>query len=245
MMKVDGIVKTTLIATTIAIMFMCGFSNGGDDKDTIKSKYHNVTQNYHRNTVATTIDTVNKTQENESNANDSNNNGQPDPNTPGVGNVPPVDTSSWLATLDSVHKQFGAAGFVYDLGGHRTLTREDGSTVTVRIDCSGYIGYCLYCKGWASVPEPITSGSDLTPFGFALVHEGPVSLSDLAPGDVLEWSGHIQAYAGPGDDWYNWGGHSSAEGKYAGVTDVSTVDSQSHSCNRLGTVLKVYRPTQQ
>lgn len=162
------------------------------------------------------------------------------PSVPGVAPAPApsVDTSSWLAICKSVHNAFGGAGFHYVLGGTGSLT-YDGNTDRVRKDCSGYVGYCMYKYGIANSPTPITSGSDLTAFGCT-----EVSKDQMQGGDIIEYSGHIEvlsSYENGQLKVYNWGGHKSAEDRYAGVADPTTVVPIGNSGKTYDAILKVYR----
>lgn len=214
------IVKICAILIAITVIAICGFNfDGGGDYKNITSDYNKTTQNHSRTTVSSVISAINNEQI-----------------TPGVTsntNTTMIDTSSWLSIADGVHKQWGAAGFTYGYGQYSTFTQSDGSQISVRRDCSGYVGYCLYVAGKASTPSPITSGSDLSKYGFKKVDK-PYGYSMLKPGDVVAWSGsHIQIYVGasPDDVWLNWGGVQSTSDKYAGITDVSKVISTSSTAS--------------
>lgn len=143
---------------------------------------------------------------------------------------------SWLDMCDMIHKAWGAAGFTYAQGGTQSFN-YNGNTFTVRTDCSGYVGFCMYAMGWADSPINIISSSDLTPYGFTAV-----SVDSLQSGDVLAYDGHIEVYVGSDMVVYNWGGSKSAENKYKGVTDVSTVVSTSNSSKTVAEITKVWRP---
>lgn len=161
----------------------------------------------------------------------------------GVGNagmnvsLPGLSQSSpdWLTVVDKVHKAYGAAGFKYVYGGTGTIT-YNGKTDTVRTDCSGYVGYCMYVYGIADNPIPISSQDDLTPFGCV-----EVPVSDLQSGDIVVYPSHIEVWYQDPMVVYNWGGTSSAEGKYIGVTDVSTVTSYGNSSRKRSAITRVWR----
>ena len=151
--------------------------------------------------------------------------------------IPGLNQSSqdWLTVVDQVHKAWGAAGLKYVYNGYNTITYR-GNTDNIRTDCSGYVGYCMYIYGLADSTTPISSSSDLTVFGCT-----EVPVSDLQPGDIVEYSGHIEVWYQDEMVVYNWGGTSSAEGKYVGVTDVSTVTSYGNSAHTRNQILKAYR----
>jgi len=77
-----------------------------------------------------------------------------------------------------------------------------------------------------------SSRSDFTQAGCvkAPTPAGGWSTDQLVSGDIVVWPGkHVQIYAGPNDDWYNWGSHTSCQDKYTNIKDINTVDSQMHS----------------
>jgi hypothetical protein len=221
--------KTVSICVAIVMCFVvliCGlnFSNNDEDYNTIISSYNKTTQDYSRTSVSTVVNQIS-------------NNIESEPNIPGVSTTytsVTIDTSSWLAICDSVHKQWGAAGLGYKLGGYRTLNFGNGD-VTIRLDCSGYVSYCLYVAGYTTSTTAFTTSSlatNYTSYGLVKVaNPGEItSYTQLQPGDILDIKGnHMQIYAGPADDWYNWGGESSTSDKYTNVTDIASVDSQIHS----------------
>lgn len=148
------------------------------------------------------------------------------------------DTSSWIDVCDKIHKLFGSCGFIYKYGGKGDLI-YNGQKVEVRTDCSGYVGFCLYVCGYASTPININSSASLEPYGFSKA--SVVSESDLKPGDVLAYDSHIEVYLQPDMVVYNWGGETSAENKYKGVTDVNSVVSYGTSGHYFNEILTVWR----
>lgn len=205
---------TVVIISTVLIMcFMLTTSD--EEADDLYSAYNRTTQDFNKTSVETIIRQLQQESE-EPSINE--------PNVPGVNNqIPSAET--WLQVCDLAHKQFGGSGLRYVYGGSAVVTKSDGSTIGVRADCSGYVGYCIYSAGWATTPLCITSGSDLTSFGFTKVTDG-----SLLPGDVVAWPGsHIEVYVSGEKTVYNWGGPASAQNKYTGVADVNTVDSTSTS----------------
>lgn len=132
--------------------------------------------------------------------------------------------SNWLQICDACHKSMGMQGLKYAYGGAATITDLKGNKYRVRTDCSGYVSYCLYTAGLIDANTRKTSQT----FG-SLDCTEEVDVSDMQPGDLLVYSGHIDIYAGNGKKW-NWGSHSSAEDKYVGVLnkteDINKVDSK-------------------
>lgn len=158
-----------------------------------------------------------------------------------------VDTSSWMSTLDSVHKAWGKAGFIYTQTKHQ-FTEPSGNSVTVRTDCSGYIGYCLYKKGVFKSPINMWSGSAATDMRNAGLLE--ISSEDRAAhkyqaGDILVYKGHIEAFVKDQGTSkpvvYNWGGKDSVDNKYTGVTDFNSVNAQGTSGHTYSQVLSAWR----
>lgn len=235
-MSPKRVVQVCAIILLVAVVLVCGMNfNHQTDKDFIMTQYNNFTQNYNRVSVSSIVNAIDSSID--------------EPNLPGVPNTPIVniDTSSWLSIVDGVHKQWGSAGFIYQLGGTRQFTEPSGNTLKVRIDCSGYVSYCLYVAGYSSSPSGYNSRSDFSSAGFNKVDKpvGGWTLDALVPGDIIVWKGsHVQIYAGPGDDWYNWGGHTSCEDKYVNITDINSVDSQMHGTSRSITNADIYRRTQ-
>lgn len=218
-MNPKKVVTVCAVVVTSFVVAICGmnFMSEGDEEIVLKS-YTSATQDYSRVTVDSVISQI-KNDEAQS------------PSLPGISGTPSIeyDTSSWLSVCDSVHKQWGAAGFIYIYGGSGTLTEPNGNQVSVRTDCSGYVSYCLYVAGYSSSTQGFSSKSDYSAAGFTRI--GNVSsTAELVPGDIVAWPGsHVQIYAGPNDDWYNWGSPSSCQNKYVNVTDLSSVDSQVHA----------------
>lgn len=130
-------------------------------------------------------------------------------------------TSSWLDICANVHRCFGSQGCVYAYGSKRAITGLDGNNIIIRQDCSGYVGYCMYVYGKTGDQLGVNSASDFSAYGMT-----PVSEADLQAGDIIQYNGHVEVYAGNGRV-YNWGGAASAQNKYTGV-DASTVDPTSN-----------------
>ncbi len=219
-MRPSSIVKSCVIVVASGVVCICGM-NFSDTEDTERIKELNkfVTQNYQRTLVNSKVTALSNAQGNTT----------ADPGIPGVAD--PVSNDEWINWLDKCHKAFGGQGLIYDYGGEEYITHFDGSSIKVRQDCSGYIGYALYCAGYyPASPLHLTSGSDYSVAGFT--NMGSLPMEQLKPGDLVAWSGHIQAFAGTDDRgyiWYNWGDHSTAQDLYAGVSDPSTVVSTTTS----------------
>lgn len=222
-MSPKKIVKTCAIVVTCAVIAICSFNFGNtDDEALVFSDYTKTTQNYNRVSVSTVVNQIEQP--------------EADPTPPAITDSTPsdiiVDNTSWLTTCDGVHKQWGTAGFTYVYGGYKEFTQPDGNKCTVRTDCSGYVSYCLYVAGYVSSTHAFTSAGDYTKAGFVKVEApaGGFTTESLVAGDIVAWPGrHVQIYAGPADDWWNWGSHYSCEDKYINVTDINTVDSKMHS----------------
>ena len=148
--------------------------------------------------------------------------------------LPATLPKGWLNIIDSCHKYWGSQGLVYKYGGSATIKDMAGKSVTIRQDCSGFVGFCLYTAGLVSTTTPATSQG----FG-SLGCVVEVDKNSPEPGDLLVYSGHVEVYAGQDRVW-NWGSSKSAENKYAGVPDVSGVDS-TINWSRKGTQTHVYR----
>ena len=211
--KIVTCFAAVIISTVLIMCFMLTTSE--EEADELYSAYNRTTQDFNKTSVETIVRQLQQESEEPSINN---------PNVPGVNNQT-VNAETWLQICDLAHKQFGGSGLRYAYNGSGVVTKSDGSTIAVRPDCSGYVGYCIYSAGWATTPKCITSGSDLSPYGFTKVTDG-----SLLPGDVVAWPGsHIEVYVSGEKTVYNWGSSASAENKYAGVTDVNTVDSTSTS----------------
>lgn len=223
-----------LALCVLAVLLLASFtfismmSTNSEDTDALYSQAQRTTQNQTATKVSTVISTVE--QESSNSGAGVNNGGSSSTNVPGV------DTTTWLDMCDYVHKSWGSSGLSYQLGGAATVS-IDGQSYDVRIDCSGYVGFCIYMMGWANSTKPIVSSSDLTAYGFT-----EVPVSDLQPGDVVEYANHVQVYAEAPNTVYNWGSVSSTSAKYTGVTDISSVKSTSTTNRDNSTILKVYRP---
>lgn len=215
-MSPNKIVKSCAIIVLSIVFVMCAMLyENEEDIDLMYNKFQRNTQDYNKTSITTVINQLEQETETEPSINN--------PNVPGVDSS--TTAEGWLAICDKAHKMYGAAGFTYGYNTYANLTLSDGTVVNVRKDCSGYVGFCMYLAGFSSSPVCITSGSDLTPYGFTRVDS-----SQLQPGDVVAWPGsHIEVYVSGEKTVYNWGGAASAQNKYAGVTDVNTVDSTSTS----------------
>ena len=234
-MRPSKVVKACAIVVESFVVIICmmNFSNE-EDVELISSSHVRATQDYSRVTVDSVVNQIENSDDNQ-------------PSLPGIDDstTPPsdvtIDISSWLSVVDSVHKQWGASGFIYSQTTH-AFTEQSGNVVTVRTDCSGYVSYCLYVAGYVQDTMLYTSRSDFSTSGFTKVFDNGCSISDLQPGDIVVWpKAHVQIYAGPGDDWYNWGSHYSCQDKYVNVTDISSVDSQIHTTYRSLSGVDVYR----
>ena len=190
----------------------------------------------HQPTATTMVETVISRVDDDAETNNGDAGGSATPNLPGITDT--TNPTDWLAMCDSTHKSWGAAGLIYDQE-DKTIT-INGTEYAIRTDCSGYVGFCMYRMGWTTSTKPISSGSDLTAFGFT-----EVSASERQPGDILAYSGHIevlyQLNDGHNDIVYNWGGPASAENKYTGV-DASTVQSYGNSGHSSSQLVAVWRP---
>ena len=172
--------------------------------------------------------------EKEAEAEANGNSGNPD--IPGAPNPNTKSNVSWLEHCKRVHNAWGAAGFTYGYGNNVSFT-HDGITETVRVDCSGYVGYCLYTYG-KIIPSPteISSKSDLTKYGLT-----PVTVDQLQAGDIVAEDGHIEIYLSDDMVVYNWGGVNSTSKKYEGVSDPYSVDPRGNSSHHKSQVLRAYR----
>lgn len=152
-------------------------------------------------------------------------------------NAPTLPTTlpkGWLSVVDTCHKYWGGQGLTYQYGGAATISDLTGKSVSIRKDCSGFVGFCLYTMGLVSNTKPCSSQG----FG-SLSCVVEVDKNSPEPGDILVYSGHVEIYAGQDRVW-NWGSAKSAQNKYTGVSDVSGVDS-TINWSRKGTQTHVYR----
>lgn len=204
-MSVKKTIGFVALMLTVGVSVTVGLLYTSDEEaDEIVARYNKATQDFRQTTVTTTVANV---QEDEN---------EPAINIPGNSNsVAPND--SWISICDSVHKQWGASGLTYAYGREATAT-YNGQQYTVRQDCSGYVGFCLYIAGLATSTTPITSG---TTVGFVQSVGGAVvEQSAVQKGDILVYTGHVEIFDHIGEDGctyvYNWGGTSSTSALYAG-----------------------------
>lgn len=148
--------------------------------------------------------------------------------------LPATLPTGWLNVIDTCHKYWGGQGLTYQRGGSANIKDMSGKPVSVRKDCSGFVGFCLYSMGMVSNTAPCTSQGF---GGLSCLME--VDRNSPEPGDILVYPGHVEIYAGQDRVW-NWGSHSSAQDKYSGVSDVSGVDS-TINWSRKGAQTHVYR----
>lgn len=224
--------KVCLVVLFVSVFCVYCFTfHETEETDYIVDRNKSVTQQYTQNTMQSSIQTAKKPN---------------DANTPGVSEDIEVG-NSFVEALDFVHKEWGGKyGFVYLRGGSGTYTFPDGNAATIRTDCSGFVSAGMYIMGWLpleGLPGPASSAR-WENYGFVEVpkgDDGVYTFDDLQPGDLAVWPGsHVQVYVGPDDRWLNWGGESSAQNKYVGVTDIASVDSTSGNHRGLGYV-KMYR----
>lgn len=158
------------------------------------------------------------------------------PNPPGTTPNVGTDVNMWCEVVDSVHKDWGARGYTY--------TQNDNGDI--RTDCSGFVSYCLYTAGFTNNKKQGTSAS-LPSFLQSLGWQNVTSVKDtgLQKGDIIAYSGHIEVFYSYSSSNYprvwNWGGPASAQNKYTGVTDVSTVDSTGISGHYIGQITSAWR----
>lgn len=204
-MSIKKIVGTVALTLIVGVSTVVGLLYTTDEEaDEIVSQYHKATQDFRQTTVTTTI------------ANVSENENEPAINIPGNGDsIAPNNT--WIGICDSVHKAWGASGLTYAYGAYNTAT-YNGQQYSVRTDCSGYVGFCLYIAGLSTSTTPISSSSTVAyvqSIGGAVVDQ-----ASIKQGDILVYTGHVEIFDHIGDDGnsyvYNWGGHASTSDLYAG-----------------------------
>ncbi|MCM1215029.1 MAG: hypothetical protein NC548_10970 [Lachnospiraceae bacterium] len=260
--KTTLIVCAVLLVSTILIVGLLYRSNLNESSDLV-ARYNKNTQHFDRTTAVTVIEEV-KREEKEKwwsdgfSADDNslipdltedmNPNATPTPNNmPGIPQQPqptqggnsqtvPPPPSSWVSCLEYTHRLFGHSGLGYCKGS--TLTTGK----TVRPDCSGYISAALQL---ANIDQGLYNSSSMhTCPALVDIRNQCNGYEDVLPGDILVYSGHVEAYAG-NNRVYNWGGKKSAEDKYQGCSshDLSgcNVDTTSSLTRAWGTVLHVLR----
>ena len=120
-------------------------------------------------------------------------------NTKAVGYGP----ANWLNIVDATKKAVAATGCSYDQNGYIEIT-VNGETISMRQDCSGFVGACLWFygvkdislrDGWTGTYAP--GNQSLVNAGFKCMHNVPQS--EYQPGDIIvNLSSHIEIFAGPG-----------------------------------------------
>lgn len=235
-MKPSNFVKVIAAVLFLVVFVICAMTYTNEEEiEMVYNEYLHTTQDFNRTKVTTIITQLHQEQES---ASINGGSGQANPNIPGV---PQVNATTWLNVCDQVHKAWGKSGFTYGYGRGATYTDHTGAQYNVRLDCSGYVGFCMYTAGFAEATTPISSGSNLTKFGFTLVPKtgGSYTEADLQPGDVLAYNGHIEVWAGDGKI-YNWGSTASTSDLYANgaVPDKSTVNLSRNT----NTLVSVFRP---
>lgn len=229
-MSVSRTVKMVALILLLGVVATVGLLYTDDEEtDMIVSQYNKATQDYHQTSVSTTIE---------------NTKGEGDKaaiNIPGQGQSL-TPNNSWIAICDSVHKSWGASGLGYHYG-HMTTATYNNQQYSVRQDCSGYVGFCLYIAGFTSSTTPISSG---TTVGFVQSIGGAVvDSSNIQQGDILVYSGHVEIFDHLGEDGstyvYNWGGTSSTSALYVGK-DPASVNSVTKSGKPLSNATVVRIP---
>lgn len=155
---------------------------------------------------------------------------------PGNGTPAEPPPSSWIADAEKAHRAMGCGGLVYRLGGSGVTYYG----TNVRTDCSGYVSYALYMHGLTTNPKVCSSGSNWSAVNGVVL----INTSDIQPGDIAVYSGHVQIYMGPGLA-LNWGGKSSAQNLYVGKVgqDPNTCGVNPVSGTKRGAPLRAYRVT--
>lgn len=110
---------------------------------------------------------------------------------------------NWLATVAATKQAVAATGCTYNKAGCIDIT-VNGETVSMRQDCSGFVGACLWFygikddsirTGWTGIYGP--ENQAMKNGGFTCLKwtgEG-----DLQPGDILvSLASHMEIWAGPG-----------------------------------------------
>lgn len=144
------------------------------------------------------------------------------------------NTMSWLETCSYVHRYWGSLGLKYSQTTHN-ITGIHGEQVTIRTDCSGYVDYCLYAFGYTNMSLTATSSADLTAYGLQ-----KVDVSQLAYGDILQYSNHTEIYSGD-NLVLNWGGANSVDNKYTDPSAAMSVDPNIKPYRSKDLITAVYR----
>lgn len=223
MKKVSVIIVGVIILLSVLLGVMMFKVGSTDDTDTILTSYSNMENHIRRpisvEEVQRQVDTINDENSNGT-SNSSTGGSGSNPSPPGVTTpVPSGVPTNWLDIVDKCHKWYGKNGLTYVRGGTADIKDLNGNSVTVRKDCSGYVGFCFYTANLANAPICCNSSSIKN-----LSFVKPVSQTDLQVGDLLVYNGHVEVYAGNDRVW-NWGSSKSAQDKYTGVTDFNKVDS--------------------
>lgn len=111
----------------------------------------------------------------------------------------PQDNSNWLSIVSSVKKVLATQVGYYSQGALVEVTMPDGTKGTLRPDCSGYVGFCLWLSGLQGSSPNINSASGSSGGSIPGVTCHAMSeLSDysqLLPGDIVFKSGHVEIIA--------------------------------------------------
>ncbi len=146
----------------------------------------------------------------------------------------PPPATNWIENCKFCHRVYGCSGLSYARGGSGVTCYGE----SVRRDCSGYVSYCLYKFGRTSSTTVCTSGGNWA----AVSGVVQIDVSQIQPGDIAVYNGHVQIWMGPGVT-YNNGSNSSCYSKYTGYygTDPLTcpVDPTAHTTR--GYPLRAYR----
>lgn len=117
------------------------------------------------------------------------------PYVPGI----PQDNSNWLSIVGSVKQVLATQVGYYSQGALVEVTMPDGTKGTLRPDCSGYVGFCLWLRGLQGSSPNINSASGSSGGSIPGVTCHAMSeLSDysqLLPGDIVFKSGHVEIIA--------------------------------------------------
>lgn len=221
-MKPKVIVCIVGVTLLITVVITVGFLYANEDESSsILERFNTTTQNFDRVAVSSVVvDTELVAKERKSGKDYSTDGGSTDGGTGGVGGnfdspFEPIHGNDILDVASKVKAYWHSLGFPYvDNGKTYSLVDTDGTTYEVRPDCSGFCSYVFFCMGLTKNTQYTTSGileTSMPALGFKRIKINDAS--DLRPGDVLSYSGHMEIYHSMKSNGsmvvYNWGGKSS------------------------------------
>lgn len=238
MKKITTVIVASVLVIAVFVSFMMFKISNTDDPDAILSNFFNLSQSVNRPiSVSEIVRQVEGANNGGEVSEDPDGSGKPSVPSVGDGSNPSTGVSSktWVEIVDSVHKQWGGAGWGYD-------ETHDG----IRCDCSGFVSYCLYVAGYTNVKQvawSATMATELERMGISKV-TGSYS-TDLQPGDILIYPGHVEVFASYNDTGamlvWNWGSPDTIASLYPTGVDASTVNSTTPSGHLPTNVGSAYR----